>query len=157
METATDLRAAHELTIERRFAAPPALVWRIWEDRDHLIRWWGPKGFVCTALDWDFRVGGDWSASMRSDAHGEVHMRGRFREIAPQKRIVFTFNWASGGPDPNSVVTVGFAPAGEGTLLTFHHGPFATVEARDDHLGGWTEFVEAGQAYAEALAREGAR
>src|SRR6186713_2373241 len=60
-----------ELLITRTFDAPVALVWRLWEERDHMIRWWGPEGFTCTSVDLDFRPGGRWRISMVSDAYGE--------------------------------------------------------------------------------------
>ena len=32
-----------ELLITREFDAPVALVFRLWESRDHMLRWWGPE------------------------------------------------------------------------------------------------------------------
>ena len=33
-----------EMVFDRTFDAPLALVWRLWESRDHVIRWWGAGG-----------------------------------------------------------------------------------------------------------------
>jgi uncharacterized protein YndB with AHSA1/START domain len=38
----------HELLITRSFDAPVSLPFRIWAQREHMIRWWGPQGFTCT-------------------------------------------------------------------------------------------------------------
>ena len=46
-----------ELLIERIFDAPLALVWRLWESSDHMIRWWGPEKFTTTAIDWALTPG----------------------------------------------------------------------------------------------------
>ena len=41
-----------ELLSEREFNAPVALVFRLWENRDHVLRCWGPEKF--TAIEKDF-------------------------------------------------------------------------------------------------------
>ena len=44
--------AAKELVLTRTFDAPRGLVFKAWTDREHLARWWGPRGFtnpVCEA------------------------------------------------------------------------------------------------------------
>ena len=34
-----------ELVITRTFNAPRELVFKMWAQAEHLVRWWGPKGF----------------------------------------------------------------------------------------------------------------
>jgi uncharacterized protein YndB with AHSA1/START domain len=147
--------ADDELRITRTFDAPVALVFRIWEDREHMIRWWGPKNFTCTALELDFRPGGAWRACIVSDAYGENWMGGRFREIERDKRIVFTFAWEDGRDQPGvqTLVTVTFAEKDGRTVQTFHQAPFRHVEARDSHIEGWNECFDGETAYVEALAK----
>ena len=53
-----------ELLIERTFDAPLELVFRLWESRDHMIRWWGPEQFTCLELDWEMKPGRAWRARM---------------------------------------------------------------------------------------------
>ena len=53
-----------ELMIEREFDAPLALVYRLWEDRDHMLRWWGPEEFTVLELDWDLTPGRPWRGAM---------------------------------------------------------------------------------------------
>jgi uncharacterized protein YndB with AHSA1/START domain len=142
-----------ELLIERRFAAPPALMFRIWAEREHMVRWLGPSEFTCTHLEMDFRVGGAWRACIASDAHGEIWMGGTYREIEPDRRIVFSFAWDG---EMETLVTVSFREVEGGTVQSFHQAPFASVESRDSHVGGWNECFDREGAYAEALAGEGA-
>lgn len=71
--------AGHELLITRSFDAPVSLVFRIWAQREHMIRWWGPQGFTCTSLALDFRPGGAWRACIESAAYGKSWMGGKFR------------------------------------------------------------------------------
>jgi uncharacterized protein YndB with AHSA1/START domain len=150
--------ADDELLITRVFDAPAALVFRIWEDRAHAIRWWGPKNFTTPYLEMDFRPGGKWRACIVSPAKKESWMSGVYREIVRDKRIVFTFMWDvyEDHPGHESLITVTFDEQDGRTTQTFHQAPFPTVASRDDHLMGWTEFVDKEGAYAERLALEDA-
>jgi uncharacterized protein YndB with AHSA1/START domain len=158
MDTRTRTIADDELLIERTFDAPAALVFRIWEDRDHMFRWLGPKNFTCTHLDSDFRPGGKWRACIVSDAHGQSWMGGEYREIEKNKRIVYTFAWEDGRDQPGmeTLVTVSFTEDRGKTLQSFHQAPFISVESRDSHIGGWNECFDREQIYAETLASEAA-
>ena len=146
--------ADDELLIVRTFNAPLALVWRIWEDHDHMQAWWGPEGFTCTDLDLDFRPGGAWRVGMVSAVYGKSWSSGKFREIEKQKRIVFTFAWEEGsGETTQTLVTVTFEEREGKTVQRFHQTPFSTVEYRDGHVVGWNTHFDKEQAYAERLAK----
>ena len=41
--------AEYALEISRSFDAPPALVFKCWTSKEHLLRWWGPKDFTATS------------------------------------------------------------------------------------------------------------
>ena len=143
-----------ELFIVRAFDAPRPLVFRLWEDPAHRLRWWGPKGYACTHLTQDFRPGGAWRACITSAARGDSWHGGVFREIERDRRIVFTFTWEDGpAGGVETVVTVTFADQNGMTVQTFHQTPFASVERRDSHVMGWSTLLDHEQAYVEALAQ----
>lgn len=150
---------SHELTITRTFDAPVALVFSIWREREHMMRWLGPAGFTCTYLEMDFRPGGAWRACIASERYGQSWMGGRYREIEPERRIVYTFAWEDGRDQPGleTLVTVTFTAEGDRTVQTFHQAPFVNVEARDSHIGGWNECFDREREYVERLSREGQR
>ncbi len=83
MPQSSRVPADDELFITREFAAPLALLWRMWESRELMMRWWGPEGFTVTELDRDFRVGGRWRVGMISERYGKSWSGGVFREIVP--------------------------------------------------------------------------
>jgi uncharacterized protein YndB with AHSA1/START domain len=143
---------ADQLMIERTFDAPLALVWRIWESREHLIRWWGPKDFTCTALEWELRVGAKWKACIVSAKHLSW-MSGEIREVAPKNKIAFTFAWKSGEGPKNSTITITFEERDGKTLQRFHQDGFTSVADRDSHTSGWTEFIDDEQKYIEHFQR----
>jgi uncharacterized protein YndB with AHSA1/START domain len=134
-------RAAEpELTISRVLDAPRSLVFKVWTEPSHMVRWLGPHGFTAPSCEMDLRPGGVWRACIRS-AEGRDHwMRGVYREIAPPERLVFTFAWEEDGvPGHETLVTVTFAEQGHKTLFTFHQATFESVESRDSHNDGWSE------------------
>ena len=144
--------------ISRTFDAPLSLVWNMYSKKEHLTKWWGPKGFTCIHLEQDFRPGGKWRACFTSPEHGDQWQGGVFREIERDRRIVFTFIWDQGpAAGVETVVTVTFAEMQGGTIQTFHQTPFATLARRDSHVMGWSQLFDRGQAYAEALAKGDAR
>jgi len=59
-----------------------------------------------------------------------------YREIVPNKKLVYTWAWES-TPERESLVTVEFKPSGNGTELVLTHEQFADSEARDKHQHGW--------------------
>lgn len=150
-----------ELLIQREFDAPLALVFRLWESPDHMIRWWGPEQFTTTYIDWQLQPGRPWSATMVSRAYGVSNMGGVIQEVEKNKRIVFTFAWDKDtGFDMDTVVTVTFAEANGKTLQTFHQTPFSSVAQRDSHVGGWNSLFNKQQTYVENFAiaeQKGAR
>ena len=144
-----------ELKLDRTFEAPLPLVWRLWENRDHMIRWWGPEIFTCVELDWELTPGRPWRAMMASRQfnHKVSRMSGVIREVVKNKRIVFTFAWdEDSGRDMDTVVTVTFTEKNGATVQSFHQTPFSGVEIRDMHVGGWNSLINKQQLYAENLA-----
>jgi uncharacterized protein YndB with AHSA1/START domain len=150
-----------ELKLDRTFEAPLPLVWRLWENRDHMIRWWGPEIFTCIELDWELTPGRPWRAMMASRQfnHKVSRMSGVIREVVKNKRIVFTFAWdEDSGRDMDTVVTVTFTEKNGATVQGFHQTPFSGAEIRDMHVGGWNSLINKQQLYAENLAiAEGSR
>ena len=55
-----------EIVLCRVFDAPRELVFRAWTEKEHLPRWFGPKGFSCTTHEIDIREGGRWRFDMRA-------------------------------------------------------------------------------------------
>lgn len=143
-----------ELFLVRALDAPIPVVFRLWEDIHHRVRWWGPKGFTCKHFEQDFRPGGAWRACIFSPETGDSWHGGVFREIERDRRIVFTFKWDSGpAGGVDTVVTVTFAEQHGATVQTFHQTPFTSVERRDSHVVGWSQLLDNEQAYAESLAQ----
>lgn len=146
MPPETDAASVEErtLVITRVFDAPRPLVFRAWTQPEHIVRWWGPKGFTLTACEMDFRPGGAFRFSMRSPEGTDYPHRGVYREIVEPERLVFTWAWENENGDPGheTLVTLNFAEQEGKTRLTFRQAVFETVADRDSHEGGWTECLD---------------
>lgn len=146
-----------ELVIVRDFAAPPALVFAMWTEPAHLVRWMGPRGFTATDVAQGRNPGDPWRACLRPDDGGPgLWQGGVLREIVPPERLAFTFAWdgADGRPGRETLVTVTFAGRADGgTRMTFRQGAFDTEANRDGHGRGWgSSFDRLAEQLAEQLA-----
>ena len=144
----------YELTITRTLDAPRALVFRMWAEQEHMGQWFRPEGFTIPDAKIEFVPGGVLFCHMRSPEGSDHRMRGVYREIVPNERIVFTFSWVdeAGETDLETLVTVSFEDDGDGTKLTVHHVGFETADQRDSHHGGWTGCLGNLTSYLEAVA-----
>ena len=143
------LSAERELVITRIFDAPRRLVFKMWTEPEHLVHWWGPRGFTTISARTDVRPGGIWSRSMRAPDGSIIRKHGVYREIVAPERLVFTYatNDILGDASPETLVTVTFADLDGKTRLTLHQAAFQSVATRDDHQRGWTGALEGFAAY----------
>ena len=141
---AVTLFAERELLITRTFEAPRRLVFKMWTEPEHLVRWWGPRGFATISSRMNVRPGGIWSRSMRAPDGRIIRKSGVYREIVAPERLVLTYvtDDAEGNSGPETLVTVTFTDLGGKTRLTLHQVAFQSVAARDDHRRGWTGALE---------------
>jgi uncharacterized protein YndB with AHSA1/START domain len=124
------------LTIKRRFKAPPAHVFAAWIDPEKMSRWMGPGEIVAPAIECDLRVGGRYRIVMRKPTGEEFDVRGVYREIVPDEKLVFTWTWQHTA-EIETLVTLAFTPDGDGTLMTLVHEQFGDDDMRDRHDTGW--------------------
>lgn len=137
MSTAAAVKPS--LTIKHRFKAAPEKVYQAWIDPAKMSRWLGPPDVIKVTTTTDVRVGGRYTIQMivPNDEH---NVGGVYREVVPNRKLVFTWAWRS-MPERESLVTVTFTPDGDGTLLTLHHEQFFDEAARDRHEKGWKVIV----------------
>ena len=90
----TPSAAGFEFVIKRSFNAPVTRLWQAWTDPDRLLHWWGPKDFEVVSTNVDLKPGGLFHYCLRSP-DGQI-MWGRFiyREIVPEKRLVFIVSFS---------------------------------------------------------------
>src|ERR1700736_5498843 len=111
--------AKTELVITRDFDAPRGLVFKAWTRPEHMVHWWGPKGYTTPTCEMDVRPGGALRLCMRSPEGTDFWVRGVYREVVEPERIVFT-GASEAEPGSETVMTITFAEHAGGTRLTMH-------------------------------------
>jgi uncharacterized protein YndB with AHSA1/START domain len=126
-----------ELVLEmtRVFDAPRELVFLIWKEPEHMVRWHGPEGMVLLSCEIDFRVGGKWRRCMSSGAGHEHWIHGEYREIVEPSRLSFSYVNEHDGFE--TIVTTDFVEEAGKTRMFFRQTPFISREERDEHGWGW--------------------
>ena len=122
--------ASYQVTI----AAPVEVVWAHLTTAEGLVRWVGPEATAEPVPGGTLR----WT---HPDGATVV---GRFVELVPHRRLVFTYGWEDGrlgvAPGSTTVEIDLVEEAGTTTLRLVHHGlPPASVPA---HQQGWTWFLD---------------
>lgn len=111
--TQLTLPSDQEIVVTRTFDAPRNLVWQVWTQAEHLMQWWGPKGWTLPVCEVDFRPGGTWFYCMQGPDGTLACGKATYSEIDEPRRFVYkdTFVDADGNPldgMPVSQVTVEF-------------------------------------------------
>ncbi|MFY9314691.1 MAG: SRPBCC domain-containing protein [Burkholderiales bacterium] len=128
------------LVLHRRFAVAPEKVWRAWTDPQAIAKWWGPGGQDPVSLaELDLRVGGRFRIVFGGPKGTEHECAGIYKEVVPNRRLVFTWCWPNTTPERVSQVTILFRAEAGGTDMEFRHEQFFDEAARDGHRRGWTE------------------
>ncbi|HEY2703228.1 MAG TPA: SRPBCC domain-containing protein [Candidatus Dormibacteraeota bacterium] len=136
--------ADRELLLTRVLDAPRALVFRAWTDPEHLVRWWGPKGFTTPSCTMDVRPGGAWRICMRGPDGVDHWVWGVYREVVEPERLVTTWAWEEpdGSSGRETVLTVTFEEQGTRTALTLHHARFGDAVECENHRNGWSQILD---------------
>jgi uncharacterized protein YndB with AHSA1/START domain len=140
------MSAKPSLTLQRRLNASPAKVFRAWTEPAQILKWMRPSGTEMLHAEVEARVEGRFQLVMRGADGAEHAVTGRYLEVVPDAKLVFTWTWQS-APERESLVTVALRPDGEGTLLTLTHEQFADEDARDKHASGWTSGLDGLERY----------
>jgi len=122
METNKSNTHDRELLLQRTLDAPVDLVWEAWTNPEHIANWWGPDGFTNTIHIMDMTTGGEWDLVMHGPDGTNYKNKSIFREIIPQKKIVYEHISA-----PHFTATIEFEDQGEQTHIKWHM-LFDTVE-----------------------------
>lgn len=145
---ASPITAERTVTITRLIDAPRDLVFRLWTEREHMARWWGPRGFTNPVCEMDVRAGGAIRIDMRAPDGTVYPMTGTFREIMPPRRLVFEVvaEDHDGNPLLRSLTVVTFADEDGKTRLTVHADAIGIAPVAPQMLAGmeagWTQSLE---------------
>jgi uncharacterized protein YndB with AHSA1/START domain len=141
MEQAT--REKPFLNLVRAYPVAPEKVWRAWTDAQALKKWWGPgPGEPVAAAELDVRVGGRFRIVFGGAQGTDHEVQGTYKEVVPNRKLVFTWTWPKTTPERESLVTIVFKQSDSGTELDFRHEQLFDEKVRDDHKRGWMSTLD---------------
>jgi len=116
--TTVERTSERELVVTRTFNGPARIVFEAWTKPELFKRWWVPKsmGMSLLSCEMDVRVGGRYSLVFGDDATKPAEFFGRYIEVTPHSRLV----WTNDESDDGAVTTVTFEEKGGKTLLVLH-------------------------------------
>jgi uncharacterized protein YndB with AHSA1/START domain len=138
----TDSVQSTDIRVERRVAAPPAVVYAYLTDSVRWARWQGVSATI------EAVPGGTFFMTI---ANGQT-AEGRFVELVPDRRVVFTWGWTGHPtvPPGSSTVEIELVPDGDGTVIALTHRGLPP-DGRDLHVVGWNHYLPRLAAAAEGI------
>ena len=117
--TTVERKSERELVVTRTFNGPARIVFEAWTMPELFKQWWVPKsmGMSLLSCEMDVRTGGKYGLVFGDDASKPTEFYGRYIEVTPHSRLVWTNDE---GGDGGPVTTVTFEDKGGKTLLVMH-------------------------------------
>src|SRR5450755_4682840 len=127
------------LTLVRRIRARPQIVFDAVTIAEGIAQWWGPDAGPVLVAESNPHVGGRYRVRfLRLLDNTEYESSGEFLEIVRPERVVMSWRWKDGVPDPGeSRVEITLKAISEGTEITFVHSQLHDEEMRRSHEEGW--------------------
>lgn len=117
--------AGREISSTRIFQAPRELVFKMWTNPEHIVKWYGPRGFSNTVFEMDVRPGGMWRHILHGPDGVDYKNEAMYLEVVPPEKLVY--HHLSG---PEFVATATFEEHGAATRVTMRM-VFESVELRN--------------------------
>src|SRR5262245_30229009 len=133
-------RSEREIVVTRTINGPARLVFEAWTKPELFKQWWLPKsaGLFLRSCELDVRVGGTYRLVFGEDPAKTMAFFGRYLEVVPHSRIVWT-NEESG--EGGAVTTVTFAEKGGETRVVLHE-LYPSKETLEASLGSYDGMSE---------------
>lgn len=130
------------LTLVRRIAARPSIVFDALTTIEGVAAWWGPDDLPVILAEIDARVGGAFRVRFRTLDGQEHEACGEYLEVVRPERLAMSWRYAFGGEPEElgrtSRIEIALKPIDTGTELTFTHAELRNDASRLSHERGWT-------------------
>jgi uncharacterized protein YndB with AHSA1/START domain len=129
------------VSLVRRIAARPAIVFDALVTAEGIRSWWGPDDAPAISAVADPRVGGSFRVRFRTADGLEHECAGEFLEIETPERVVMSWRWTVGGGIDErgkvSRVEIRLRAIETGTELTLVHSRLSSDDSVRAHEAGW--------------------
>jgi uncharacterized protein YndB with AHSA1/START domain len=124
------------LQVKRVIKASPSDLFEAWTKPELMQKWFAPAPMTVESATQDLRIGGVYSIKVLKGS-GTLHVEGIYKQIIPNKLLAFTWTPCSESPSYETLVTVEFKEATDGTEVIITHEGFQSEEAVAKHNQGW--------------------
>ena len=127
--TETSLQVNQFISSERK------KVFKAWTDAELVKKWLCPEECHVLSNEAEVSVGGSYRESMQCS--DDIHtVFGTYREIVPDRKLVFTHQWDE--PEASeTIVVVDFIDARGGSVVTLSQQGFTNAATAKGHEQGW--------------------
>ena len=127
------------LTLVRRIAARPSIVFDALITPEGIAHWWGPDAGPVLLAETDVRVGGRYRVRFRMLDETEHEASGEYLEVVRPSRLAMSWRWLGGEEDPGeSRLEFDLRPTPDGSELTLTHSRLHDEPSRASHEEGWS-------------------
>ena len=140
--TTMERTSERELVVTRTIDGPAHIVFDAWTKPELMKRWWVPRSvpIPLVSVEMDVRVGGTYRFVFQVDPTTTMAFFGRYLEVSPPSRLVWTNEEAEG----EAVVTTVSFDEDQGRTRVVVHDLYPSKEALDaaiesESTGGWPE------------------
>ena len=128
-----------ELVITREFNAPRELLFKVFTQAEHLVNWWGPKGFKMKVAKVELKPNGIFHYCMQSPDGHEMWGKFVYKEIVEPEKLVYivSFSDEQGNTTRHpmsqtwpleTITTLTLTEENGKTKLTLFGGPYNATE-----------------------------
>lgn len=142
------------ITIVRRLAARPEIVFDAVSTAEGIAHWWGPDAGPVLVSEVDLRVGGRFRVRFRMLDDSEHESTGEFLAIDRPTRLSMSWRWLGNESEGESRVDIALHPIEGGTELVFMHTLLPDEPTAEGHRGGWNGALDKLERYLQTQAGE---
>ena len=147
----TTENSAKTFRVRRIIPVKKERLFRAWTEPEQVTRWWTiGEGWRAEFAEIDLRVGGVFTVGNRPRSGEPVLITGKFLEVEPPDRLVYTWRFGPANPEEN-VITVEFRELGEETEIVVTHEQ-ASKAMLAGAVAGWEAALESLKTYSSLTA-----
>jgi uncharacterized protein YndB with AHSA1/START domain len=140
------------LTLVRRIAARPSIVFDALTTPEGIVQWWGPDDGPVLIAETDVRVGGRFRIRFRMRDGSEHESSGEYLEVRSPERLAMSWRWLGDEDAKESRLEFELRAVAGGTELTLTHSALASAQTRRSHEQGWSGALDKLVRHCQAMA-----
>ena len=130
------------VTVSKDFDVAADILYSAWTEPEQLKQWWKPMGNQLFEVSNELKADGEIEYRFKSEGSEELVIRGRYLEVLPNEKLVYTWKWhVPDGTlnDSEYKLTVNFQSNDQGSSIQVSQEDNKPHESLKPHQHGWDE------------------